>query len=83
MKACASGNHNLGLWAALSERIVALIGIPIVWHGTQFALVSRTGDYLSVHGDPRVFQHHIDYNVSRSLGLVHLDLKKDLSSTLS
>jgi exosortase/archaeosortase family protein len=68
--------------AALSERIVALSGIPIVWHGTQFALVSRTGDYLSATVTPGCSSIISITTFLGLLGLVHLDLKKNLSSTI-
>lgn len=65
-----------------SAGIIALIGIPVAWHGTQFALVSRTGGLVAATITPGCSSIISVTTFLGLLGLMHIDLKKDLSSTV-
>ncbi len=76
------GGSLAGFSAALSARLVALSGIPVVWHGTQFGLTSKTGEYLNATVTPGCSSVISITTFLGLLALMHLDLKKNLSSTL-
>ncbi|MDG6908127.1 MAG: exosortase/archaeosortase family protein [Nitrososphaerota archaeon] len=64
-----------------SAKIVSLLGLPVTWDGSQFSLISRAGGLVSgtvTAGCSSVI------SITTFLGLLalmHLDLRKDLSST--
>jgi exosortase/archaeosortase family protein len=78
----AFGEPLANFSALLSARLIFLSGIPIVWHGTQFALMSKQGELLSATVTPGCSSIISITTFLGLLGLMHLDLKKDLSSTL-
>ena len=68
--------------AALSARVVSLSGIPVTWQGTSFALTSKTGDYIAATVTPGCSSVISITTFLGLLGLMHLDLKKKLQSTI-
>lgn len=68
--------------SALSAGLVRLGGIPVSWQGTQFELVSRTGDMIAATVTPGCSSIISVTTFLGLLGLMHLDMKKDASSTL-
>lgn len=70
------------LSSAFSAGIVSLSGVPVVWQGTQFALSSRTGDLVTGIITPGCSSIISVTTFLGLLGLMHIDLRKDLSSTV-
>lgn len=66
----------------LSARVTSLSGIPVVWQGTQFALTSRTGDYIDATVTPGCSSVISISTFLGLLALMHLDLRKSLQSTI-
>jgi len=65
-----------------SASLIALTGIPLTWQGTQFELVSKTGDLVAATITPGCSSIVSVTTFLGLLGLMHIDLKKDLSSTV-
>lgn len=65
----------------LSARLVMVIGLPVSWAGTQFQLVSRTGDVISSYVAPGCSSVISVTTFLGLLALMHLDMRKDLRST--
>lgn len=65
----------------LSARLVAIVGIPVAWAGTQFELVSKSGDVISSFVAPGCSSIISVTTFLGLLALMHLDMKKDLRST--
>ncbi len=76
------GEPLSGLSSALSADIIGVSGIPVIWHGTQFALVSRTGDLVTATITPGCSSIISVTTFLGLLGLMHIDLKKEASSTI-
>ncbi|MDV3293223.1 MAG: exosortase/archaeosortase family protein [Nitrososphaerales archaeon] len=70
------------LSSVFSAGIVSLSGIPIVWHGTEFAILSRAGDMVTGTITPGCSSIVSVTTFLGLLGLMHLDLRKDISSTV-
>lgn len=68
--------------AFLSAKILSLSGIPVRWQGTQFVLISKTGEYLSAQVTPGCSSVISITTFLCLLVLMHFDLKKDISSTI-
>jgi exosortase/archaeosortase family protein len=78
----AFGEPLAGVAASLSSTMTAASGIPVVWRGTQFSLVSTVGEPLAATVTPGCSSV---LSVSTFLGLLalmQLDLKRKLSSTV-
>ncbi len=71
------------LSTAMSAKLVAIIGLPVSWAGTQFELVARSGDVISGVVAPGCSSIISVTTFLGLLALMHLDLKKDLRSTLT
>ncbi|MDE1858352.1 MAG: exosortase/archaeosortase family protein [Thaumarchaeota archaeon] len=67
----------------LSARMVGLLGFPVVWQGTQFQLLSRTGDVIDGVVTPGCSSIISVTTFLGLLALMHMDLRKDLKSTAS
>ena len=76
------GQSLATLSAEFSTQLVRFAGIPTVWNGTQFALVSRTGDTLTATVTPGCSSMISITTFLGLLGLLHLDMKKKLTSTI-
>ena len=76
------GEPLAGLATYLSARLVSLGGIPVVWHGTQFELVSRVGGLVTGTVTPGCSSVFSVTTFLGLLGLMHYDLKKEASATL-
>ena len=68
--------------SAFSARLVALLGFPVAWAGTQFEFVTRSGDVISGVVAPGCSSIISVTTFLGLLALMHLDLKKDLRSTV-
>ncbi len=90
--AAAVGAPPLLLWAfgeplatlssGLSARLVSLAGFPVTWQGTQFEFVSKAGGVVSGVVTPSCSSVTSVTMFLGLLALMHLDMKKDLRSTL-
>lgn len=69
------------LSSELSSRFVGLLGLPVAWHGTQFQLVSKTGDLVSGVVTPGCSSILSVTTFLGLLALMHIDLRKDSRST--
>lgn len=78
----AFGEPLANFSAYLSALFVNLSGIPVNWHGTEFALTSKTGDYINAIITPGCSSILSITTFLGLLGIIHLDLKKSLRSTL-
>ena len=66
----------------LSARLVAFFGLPVVWVGTQFEFVSKSGDVISSFVAPGCSSIISVTTFLGLLALMHLDMRKDLRSTV-
>ena len=78
----AFGEPLAALSSALSQNFLSVGGIPLIWHGTQFQLISKTGDIVSATVTPGCSSIVSVTTFVGLLALMHIDLKKDLSSTI-
>ncbi|MDG6983230.1 MAG: exosortase/archaeosortase family protein [Nitrososphaerota archaeon] len=69
--------------ADLSARMVGVFGFPVVWQGTEFQLLSRTGDVIYGVVTPGCSSIISVTTFLGLLALMHMDLRKDLKSTAS
>ena len=76
------GEPLAGLATYLSAGLVSFGGIPVVWHGTQFELVSRAGGLVTGTVTPGCSSVFSVTTFLGLLGLMHFDLKKEASATL-
>lgn len=65
----------------LSARLVAIAGLPVVWAGTQFQFVTRSGDVISSYVAPGCSSIISVTTFLGLLALMHLDMRKDVRST--
>jgi exosortase/archaeosortase family protein len=79
----AFGEPLAGVSSALSSRMVGLLGFPVSWQGTQFQLVSKTGEVLSGVVTPGCSSIISVTTFLGLLALMHLDLRKDARSTVT
>lgn len=70
------------LSSVFSAKIVALSGVPVVWQGTQFALLSRTGELVTATVTPGCSSIISVTTFLGLLGLMYIDMGRDESSTL-
>lgn len=78
----AVGEPLAGLSSVMASSLVALGDVPVVWHGTQFALSSKTGDLVSGIVTPGCSSLISITTFVGLLALIHVDLKRERSSTL-
>jgi exosortase/archaeosortase family protein len=67
--------------SALSSRLVGLVGFPVAWQGTQFQLLSKTGDVIDGVVTPGCSSVISVTTFLGLLALMHMDLRKDVRST--
>jgi exosortase/archaeosortase family protein len=65
----------------VSAKLVAMVGLPVAWAGTQFEFVSKSGDVISSYVAPGCSSIISVTTFLGLLALMHLDMKKDLRST--
>ena len=65
----------------LSARLVGLMGFPVAWQGTQFQLLSKTGDVINGVVTPGCSSIISVTTFLGLLALMHMDLRKDRRST--
>jgi len=76
------GEPLAGFSSALTAGMVSLSGIPVTWHGTQFEFVSKVGDTVTANITPGCSSVLSVTTFVGLLGLMHIDLKKELRSTV-
>ena len=62
--------------------MVSLSGIPVTWHGTQFEFVSKVGETVTATITPGCSSVLSVTTFVGLLGLMHIDMKKELRSTV-
>ena len=78
----AFGEPLAALSSDFSAGLVGVLGFPVAWQGTQFQLLSKTGEVISGAVTPGCSSI---ISVTTFLGLLvlmHMDLRKDVRSTL-
>jgi exosortase/archaeosortase family protein len=75
------GEPLAGLSSGLSAAMVGLAGLPVSWQGTQFELISKTGEVVTGAVTPGCSSIISVTTFLGLLALMHLDLKKDMRST--
>ena len=78
----AFGEPLAVLSSGLSAKLVGLAGFPVVWQGTQFELLSKTGEVVSGVVTPSCSSTTSVTMFLGLLALMHLDMKKDVSPTV-
>lgn len=68
--------------STFSARLVGFLGFPIAWQGTQFQLLSKTGEVVSAMVTPGCSSIISVTTFLGLLALMHMDLKKDARSTV-
>lgn len=76
------GEPLAALSTDLSQSFLSLGGLPLIWHGTEFQLVSRTGGLVAATITPGCSSIVSVTTFIGLLTLMHIDLKKDLPSTV-
>jgi exosortase/archaeosortase family protein len=89
--AAAVGAPAVLLWAfgeplanfssLLSAKLVGLAGLPVLWQGTQFEFLSKSGEVVSGVVTPGCSSVASVTMFLGLLALMHLDMKKDVRST--
>lgn len=77
----AFGEPLAVLSSDLSARLVGVAGFPVAWQGTQFQLLSRTGDVIDGVVTPGCSSVISVTTFLGLLALMHMDLRKDVRST--
>jgi exosortase/archaeosortase family protein len=77
----AFGEPLAALSSDLSARLVGIMGFPVAWQGTQFQLLSRTGEIIDGVVTPGCSSVISVTTFLGLLALMHLDMKKDVRST--
>jgi exosortase/archaeosortase family protein len=72
----------ISLSAALSRGLVGLTGLPVSWAGASFVVASKAGGSIAATITPGCSSVISVTTFLGLLGLMHMDLKKDLSSTV-
>jgi exosortase/archaeosortase family protein len=65
----------------LSAKLVGMAGFPVAWQGTQFQLMSKTGDVINGVVTPGCSSVISVTTFLGLLALMHMDLRKDIRST--
>jgi exosortase/archaeosortase family protein len=76
------GEPLAGFSSWLSASMVDLAGIPVVWHGTEFELVSRAGDAITGVVTPGCSSVLSVTTFLGLLGLMYFDFRKSPVSTV-
>ena len=66
----------------ISARLVALLGFPVAWAGTQFEFVTKSGDVVSSFVAPGCSSVISITTFLGLLALMHLDMKKSARATM-
>ena len=69
--------------SVVSSKLVALLGVPVAWAGTQFQLVTKSGDVVMGVVAPGCSSIISVTTFLGLLALMHLDMRKDIRSTAS
>ncbi len=77
----AFGEPLATLSSGLSAGMVGLAGFPVSWQGTQFEIISKSGEALTGAVTPGCSSIISVTTFLGLLALMHLDMKKDLRST--
>ncbi len=77
----ALGEPLAVLSSILSAKLVGLAGFPVAWQGTQFQLLSKTGDVIDGVVTPGCSSIISVTTFLGLLALMHMDLRKDARST--
>ena len=67
--------------SVMASRLVGLAGLPVAWQGTQFELFSKTGEVVNGFVAPGCSSIISITTFVGLLGLMHLDMRKDIRST--
>lgn len=76
------GEPLAALSSTLSAKIIAFAGMPLTWYGNQFEFVSKTGETIAATVTPGCSSIVSVTTFLGLLALMHMDLRKDLSSTV-
>ena len=79
----AFGEPLAVLSSALSGWMIGVFGLPVAWQGTQFQLMSRTGEVVTGVVTPGCSSILSVTTFLGLLALMHMDLKKKVESTLA
>ena len=77
----AFGEPMAVLSSGLSAKLVGLAGFSVVWQGTQFQLLSKTGEVVNGVVTPSCSSISSVTMFLGLLALIHLDLKKDVGTS--
>jgi len=77
----AFGEPLAVLSSGLSARLVGLAGFPVLWQGTQFEILSKSGEAVSGAVTPGCSSVTSVTMFLGLLALMHLDMKKDWHAT--
>lgn len=78
----ALGGPLVSMSTVLSANFVSLTGISIMWKGSEFTLLSKAGGTISAVVTPGCSSVISITTFLGLLALMHLDLRKDISSTM-
>jgi len=78
----AFGEPLAALSSGLSAKLAGMAGLPVVWRGTQFQLLSKTGDVVTGVVTPGCSSLSSVTMFLGLLALMHLDMKKSLPPTV-
>ena len=78
----AFGEPLAVLSSGLSAKLVGIAGLPVVWQGTQFQLLSKSGEVLNGVVTPGCSSISSVTMFLGLLALMHLDMKKDVRATV-
>jgi exosortase/archaeosortase family protein len=67
---------------AASAEMASLFGLPVTWTGTQFSILSKTGDLVTGAVTPGCSSIISITTFLGLLGLMHIDMEKDAHSTI-
>lgn len=79
----AFGEPLAALSSDFSAGLVGLLGFPVAWQGTQFQFLSKTGEIISGAVTPGCSSVISVTTFLGLLALMHMDLRKDVRSTLA
>ena len=77
----AFGEPMAVLSSGISSKLVGLVGFSVVWQGTQFQVLSKTGEVVSGVVTPSCSSVSSVTMFLGLLALIHLDLKKDVRTS--
>lgn len=77
----AFGEPLAVLSSVISAKLVGLAGFPVAWQGTQFQLLSKSGDVIDGVVTPGCSSIISVTTFLGLLALMHMDLRKDARST--